>query len=516
MFSQNISDIVKVIILSSTLVIISFLLQYNIGLNLAEEGYLWYVAIQTALGQVPIRDFLSYDPGRYYWAASWMLLFDKGIISLRESLAIFQTIGLTFGLLALRRVIRSWGVLFIAGLILLMWITPRHKTIDISLAMISVYFAVRLLEDPSLRQHLISGIFVGITAFFGRNHGLYNLLAFSFLILFICLRVQKTGLIKHTAVWFGGILLGYSPMLIMILMVPGFFDGLLDSLALLLRKGATNTCLPIPWPWRYDYSQMTMSQALTSFSTGSFFLLLPTFSIFAIIYSFASKKEHLKRISLLTACGLVGITYMHYAFSRADVGHLAHGIPPLLIGMLALPFALNFNSRKILCSAGLIIMLVMTIFSAGTQNWCYLKATAPGIYIKSNIAGDDLWIPLLDARYIEAVKHINSQMIAPEEGLLFVPWRVTMYPILHRQSPLRELWFFDPQTETRQKEMIKELEQKKVNWIILDNWALDGRDELRFSNTHKLLWKYFQEHYDLIEVQGLHVEERLLHRKLKE
>jgi hypothetical protein len=442
-----------------------------------------------------------------------MLLFGKGIISLRLSLAIFQTIGLTFGLLALRRVIRSWAVLYIAGLILLMWMIPRHKTFEASLAMASVYFAVCLLENPSLRQHFISGIFVGITAFFGRNHGLYNLLAFSFLILFIRFRLQKAGLIKHATVWAGGILLGYSPMLIMMFMVPGFFDVFLDSFVLVLRRGTINMLLPIPWPWRPDYSRMTISQALTSFSTGSFFLLLPTFNIFAIIYSLTTKKEHLKKISLLTASGIVGIIYMHYAFAHADVGHLAHGIAPLLIGMLALPFALNVNNKKTLCSTGLIIILVMTIFSAGTQSWSYLITTAPRTFTKCDIAGDDLWISLQDAQYIEAVKHINSRSISPEEGLLFVPWRPTMYPILRRKSPLYELWFFDPQTETRQKEMIEQMEQKKVNWIILDNVALDRRDELRFSNTHKLLWKYFQEHYDLIGVPGLHAEERLLHRR---
>ncbi len=273
--------------------------------------------------------------------------------------------------------------------------------------------------------------------------------------------------------------------------------------------------LPVPWPWRFNYSRMTILQAIISLTTGSFFLLLPLFHIFAIIYSLTSKKEHLKRISLLTASGLVGIIYMHYAFARADVGHLAHGIAPLLIGMLAFPFALNVNSRKMLCSTGLIIILAMTILSAGTQSWCYRKAIAPGIFIKSDIAGDDLWIYRWDALYIKAVEHINSRLISPEEGLLFVPWRPTMYPILRRKSPLHELWFFDPQTETRQKEMIKQLEQKKVNWMILDNFALDRRDELRFSNTHKLLWEYFREHYDLIKVRGLHAEEILLHRKQK-
>ena len=111
MLNKGISDTIKVTLLSLTLVIISLFLQCNIGLNLADEGYLWYGAIQTASGKIPIRDFQSYDPGRYYWAAFWMLLLGKGIIPLRISVAIFQTIGLTFGLLALRRVIRSWRVL---------------------------------------------------------------------------------------------------------------------------------------------------------------------------------------------------------------------------------------------------------------------------------------------------------------------------------------------------------------------------------------------------------------------
>ncbi len=421
MFSQNISDTIKVALLSSALVVISFLLQYNIGLNLADEGALWYGAIQTASGQIPVRDFQSYDPGRYYWSAFWMLLFGKGIISLRLSIAIFQTIGLTFGLLALRRVIRSWAVLFIAGFVLLMWMIPRHKVFETSLAMASVYFAVCLVDNPSLRQHFITGIFVGISAFFGRNHGMYNLLAFSLLMLFIRFKQQKTGLVKHAAVWIGGILLGYSPMLIMMLMVSGFFESFLASFAILLRRGSTNMPLPVPWPWRVNYSRMGVLQTIISFTTGCFFLLLPLFSISVIIHLLTSKKENLKRKSLLIASSLVGIIYMHYAFARADVGHLAQGIVPLLIGMLALPFTLDVNSKKVVCSAGLAIVLVMTFFSAGTQSWCYLKAAEPETYIKSSIAGDDLWIPLLDAQYIKVVERINSQWILPGEGLLIVP-----------------------------------------------------------------------------------------------
>ena len=167
-------DPIKVIFLALALVAASMLFQGNIGLNLADEGYLWYGTVQTASGQIPVKDFQSYDPGRYYWGAFWMLLLGKGIMSLRFSLALFQVIGLSCGLLALRRVVRSWIVLFIAGFILLIWVIPLYKTFEATLSIASVYLGLRLLEKPSLKQHFISGIFVGIAAFFGRNHGLYN------------------------------------------------------------------------------------------------------------------------------------------------------------------------------------------------------------------------------------------------------------------------------------------------------------------------------------------------------
>ena len=40
----------------------SFLLQGRTGINVGDEGFLWYGAQQTARGAVPVRDFQSYDP----------------------------------------------------------------------------------------------------------------------------------------------------------------------------------------------------------------------------------------------------------------------------------------------------------------------------------------------------------------------------------------------------------------------------------------------------------------------
>ena len=83
---------------AAVLVALDFYLFGNVDLNLADEGYLWYGVLRTLEGEVPLRDFQSYEPGRYYWCVAWSSLFGSGILGVRVALAIFQAIGLIAGI----------------------------------------------------------------------------------------------------------------------------------------------------------------------------------------------------------------------------------------------------------------------------------------------------------------------------------------------------------------------------------------------------------------------------------
>jgi hypothetical protein len=174
-----------ILLLAIVLLGASFAVQGRQGINLFDEGFLWYGAQQTAHGKVPLRDFQSYDPGRYYWSAAGMQFFGEGLVALRFSETVFQLLGLWVGLLAASRVVQNWALLAAIGVMLTLWMFPSHKLFDHALLLFGIWIAVRLVEEPSPVRIFTAGFFVGLCVFFGRNHALYTFLAQASLLLLL-------------------------------------------------------------------------------------------------------------------------------------------------------------------------------------------------------------------------------------------------------------------------------------------------------------------------------------------
>ena len=216
-----------------------FWLEGRSRINLDDEGFLWYGAVRTSLGDVPVRDFQSYEPGRYYWSAAWLrLLRSDGIVTLRLSLSAFQGIGVLLGLLSLRRVIRSLPGLALAALLLTAWMWPAFRAFESGFALAAVLAGTRLLEQPSGRRCFQAGVCVGFGAFLGKNLGLYCLVGLAVAILLAKRPGPTSSLRCRMGVWAGGIFTGAAPLLLICCLARGFIGAELEDIGHWVRAGA--------------------------------------------------------------------------------------------------------------------------------------------------------------------------------------------------------------------------------------------------------------------------------------
>jgi hypothetical protein len=513
----------NLVIFSALMVLIIYLVQGDTGLNLQDEGFLWYGTIRAAMGEVPIRDFQSYDPGRYYWGALWFkLLRNDGIMALRISQAVFQFIGLTVALLLVRRVTKKWLPLIGTSLLLLVWMFPPWKIYEPVITIIAVYFAVLLLDSPTKLRHFLSGVFIGLAAFFGRNHGIYCLGAFVLIILFVWWKLDRRELIGRLAALGLGVVLGYSPMLIMLAVIPGFFRAFLDAVLFNVHV-ATNLPLPVPWPWRVNYSGPSPKVWINGLATGLLYLAFPVFYILGLTALVLKTKIRANR--LFTACIFVGAVYLHYIFERPHLYYLAWTIPPLILGLIALPYSFSGQYRKkiaVIVWSGLII-ISFTAAEMAPQNYFLIKVRGAvrekvlrrfqvdigfdmpeehHTLVKTDVRGDHLWVTTDIADAVNAMNAINQE-IPGNDGILVAPYWTAFYPILNKKSPTWEIYFLFPQTKSQQEVIVADLEQQHVNWALTCDFYLDNRPELKFESTHSYVWEYLATNFETMKTDKM-------------
>lgn len=493
------------------LVAASFVLQGRIGFNLADEGFLWHGAMRVLLGDVPIRDFQSYDPGRYYWSALWMkLLGSDGIMALRLGVAVFQASAFTLALLLLRRVITAPVPFVIMALVFLLWFFPRHKLFDLSLSIAVVYVGTLLIERPTVLRHLAAGMYVGLAAVFGRNHGIYALAAVFGLSIFVWARVDRARPFFKLLAFCVGIALGYLPVVWLALAEPGFLNAMMESVVAHFSRGKTNLTLPVPWPWAISYN-VPWKWAIHKFVVGMTFVGMPVLYLAgAILLLREGRVKAIQRNSVFVASVAVGFVYMHYAFARADVGHLAHAIFPFLFALLSFP-SLNRLHRGWTAHAVPLLLLLFSLFAAGMTSPLYSRMTSRN-YQAIDIRGDTVIVDPTTFRAVQAVQLIAGNRMHAGEEIVFAPYWPTMYGVLGRRSPVWETYLVFTDTEKQQR-FTQQLELRGVQWAVIGNAQLDGRDDRRFRNTHPFIWQYLAEHYVPVSIDGLPADYRLLRRQ---
>lgn len=478
----------------------AFTLDGTRGFNPADEGFVWHAAWRTTHGDVPLRDFLSYDPGRHYWQAAWMWLLGDGLVSMRLADTLIQVVGLACGLFALTRITKNLLWLGIIGSLLMLGMAPSFKLFEPAFAMMLVLAGVRLLESPTTSRYFQAGVLAGLAGFVGKNLGVYAVLALGIIMVFSALNTRRLKA-SNCGIFCGGVLAGYAPALLMMLVIPGFATALWDSALRIIQVGAGNNLgLPVPWPWRLDLAKLDLFHSVAAIGMGLAYVGMVLFLALVPVWLVSRRLWDKAGSALLLSSWAVALVFAHHAFGRAGASHLAQSFHPFLIGLLACgPMIRSATMRRLYYAVAGMLAALAVLGVIGIRPFFSQMLNHSSGWDAVPISGSQLSIRSPVAMDIAAFRQIHRHCIGSGNAFFVAPNWPAAYPLLGAKPPTWDTYFMFPETEDRQARLIGQLEAAQVNWILLDDVAIDGRQERRFSQTYPLVYKWIG--HNFVEVQ---------------
>jgi len=472
--------------------------QIHYGMELADEGFAWYGARQILGGEVPLRDFMAYDPGRYYLAALVMhLIGSGGIVAFRWSQLVLLVIAVFTGLSIIggTRRLRDLPFLIAAACMLLAWMIPYYKTPDILAALLLIAGFAHVAAAGRRSAFLLAGIAIGAAAVLGRNHGVYGVVGSALLAVWLALRPEGRSALRTGAVpWAGGIVIGYLPVLLMLAVIPGFAAAFVESIRFHFDYGATNIALPVPWPW-WVPATLPWEAATRAVLVGIGFIILALFAVAAFALAVYARLRGRAVSPVLVASACLAAPYAHYAYSRADTVHLAFGMMPLLIAVLASLASLRAPWRDG-CAIGL---AVLTLWALATERMSHDCERDPRC-VWTDVGGDHLRIQPESAWIIDLLRRLAA--VDPGHPIVAVPFFPSIYPALGLRSPLWEIYVLFPRRADFENKEIARMAAVSPGFVVVSTIRLDGREDLAFQSTHKLTYRWLQENFDRADDPG--------------
>jgi hypothetical protein len=478
-----------------------FWLTWRYDFDLADEGYYWYGSQRVFRGEVPLRDFMSYDIGRYYWAAAFMhLMGDDGIFAARVSAAVYQAFGVLLGvficLLALQRegTVR-WLFALLVACIFTIWVKPYYKVYDHATSIAIVAMLVLMLKTTKPAAWLFAGLILGIAAMIGRNHGVYGFIASVFVVSVLLIKAPSR---KAVASLYGylifGVFIGFSPTLIMMLAIDGFAAAFMDSIVEIFKYGATNIAKAVPWPWTVKVREIGFFMSVSEIGIGSGFLFLLAFPLVGIlVLAFSRFNLSSDTRKVFVAAIAAAIPYAHYSFSRPDLVHLALGIFPALIGLLAAGGLVTVKGvRPLLLAFGLLAFSLITVPKA-----YLLHNLLKENYVINENSGEQLWLKQVTSEKLQLITKELQGLSSGSVSFLALPNMPSIHAIFRSRMPIWEIYSLIPRDKDFEAQDIRRLESSLPEFVLLSDHDLDGNPEFRYSRMHPLTYGWLTSKYEI-------------------
>ncbi len=90
-----------------------------------------------------------------------------------------------------------------------------------------------------------------------------------------------------------------------------------------------------------------------------------------------------------------------------------------------------------------------------------------------------------------------AEQFAPgDRTFIAAPFWPGAYAALGRKSPMWEIYVLFPRSVAFQQAEIERIKAANPGFVVIDDFPLDGRDDLRFRNTHPIIDQYIRDNFE--------------------
>jgi hypothetical protein len=160
------------IVVSSLVYYFSFHLSF---INYGDEGFLVNGALRVLEGQVPLSDFWSYPPGRYYVLAGLFLLLGVNLATERVMWIALMTLRNVLLYTVARRLLSPLVSLLLALSVMLVP-GPWDRTLYSFLMFVHIFIVFKYIEEPGASRATLIGVAAGLMLYFRQDYTVFAIL----------------------------------------------------------------------------------------------------------------------------------------------------------------------------------------------------------------------------------------------------------------------------------------------------------------------------------------------------
>ena len=134
----------------------------------------------------------------------------------------------------------------------------------------------------------------------------------------------------------------------------------------------------------------------------------------------------------------------------------------------------------------------MLVFHPGWQ----CDTSKPCVNIE--VSGSELNVTPDIAGDVRLLRKLADEYAPHDRSFVATPFWPGAYPLLARKSPMWEIYALFPRNEVYQQLEIERIRAADPGFILIYDLPLDGREELRFRNTHPLIHQYILDNFELL------------------